>query len=60
MLQPTASGRRASRRGDPIPPADQAARLDALEAVVRARTSLVPAVGLVLGSGLGGLADDLE
>jgi purine-nucleoside phosphorylase len=44
----------------PIPPADQPARLDALEAAVRARTSLVPAVGIVLGSGLGGLADDLE
>jgi len=44
----------------PIPPADQPARLDALEAAVRARTKLVPDVGIVLGSGLGGLADDLE
>jgi purine-nucleoside phosphorylase len=44
----------------PIPPADQPARLDALEAAVRARTDLVPEVGIVLGSGLGGLADDLE
>ena len=44
----------------PIPPIDQPARLDALEAVVRARTDLVPEVGIVLGSGLGGLADDLE
>ena len=43
----------------PISPADQPARLDALEAAVRARTSLVPEVGIVLGSGLGGLADEL-
>lgn len=43
-----------------IPPADQPARLDALVAAVRARTDLVPDVGIVLGSGLGGLADDLE
>jgi purine-nucleoside phosphorylase len=34
--------------------------LAALVAAVRARTSLVPDVGIVLGSGLGGLADDLE
>jgi purine-nucleoside phosphorylase len=45
---------------DPIPPVDQPARLDALEAAVRARTDLVPEVGIVLGSGLGGLADALE
>jgi purine-nucleoside phosphorylase len=44
----------------PIPPIDQPARLDALEAAVRARTDLVPELGIVLGSGLGGLADDLE
>jgi purine-nucleoside phosphorylase len=44
----------------PIRPADQPARLDALEAAVRARTDLAPTVGIVLGSGLGGLADDLE
>ena len=44
----------------PIHPADQPARLDALEAAVRARTSLVPEVGIVLGSGLGGLAEELE
>ncbi len=43
-----------------IPPADQPARLDALEAAVRARSDLVPEVGIVLGSGLGGLADELE
>jgi len=43
----------------PIPPVEQPARLAALEAAVRARTALVPDVGIVLGSGLGGLADDL-
>jgi purine-nucleoside phosphorylase len=46
--------------GAPIPPADQPARLDALEAAVRARTPLVPDIGIVLGSGLGGLAEELE
>lgn len=44
----------------PIPPAGQPARLDALVAAVRTRSALVPEVGIVLGSGLGGLADDLE
>jgi purine-nucleoside phosphorylase len=44
----------------PIRPADQPERLAALEAAVRARTSLEPVVGIVLGSGLGGLADDVE
>ncbi|MEO5704799.1 MAG: purine-nucleoside phosphorylase [Candidatus Limnocylindrales bacterium] len=44
----------------PIPPGDQPVRLDALEAAVRARTDLVPEIGIVLGSGLGGLADDLD
>ena len=44
----------------PVSPSAQPARLDALAAAVRARTDLVPEVGLVLGSGLGGLADDLE
>jgi purine-nucleoside phosphorylase len=47
-------------RARPIPPADQPARLAALVAAVRARTSLVPEVGIVLGSGLGELAADLE
>jgi purine-nucleoside phosphorylase len=46
--------------GRPIRPADQPARLEALVAAVRARTDLVPALGIVLGSGLGGLADDLD
>jgi purine-nucleoside phosphorylase len=34
-------------------------RLDLLEPAVRAHTDLVPRVGIVLGSGLGGLADAL-
>jgi purine-nucleoside phosphorylase len=45
---------------DPIRPADQPARLDALEAAVRRHSDLVPVLGIVLGSGLGGLADDLQ
>jgi purine-nucleoside phosphorylase len=44
----------------PIAPADQPARLDALEAAVRARSDLVPELGIVLGSGLGGLAAELD
>src|SRR6186997_1265618 len=44
----------------PIPPADQPARLAALVAAVRARSDNVPELGIVLGSGLGGLADELE
>jgi purine-nucleoside phosphorylase len=44
----------------PITPAEQPARIAALAAAVRERTPLVPEVGIVLGSGLGGLADDLE
>jgi len=47
-------------RSAPIAPIDQPARLDALEAAVRAHTDLVPEVGIVLGSGLGGLAEDLQ
>ena len=39
---------------------DLPARLDALEAAVRARTDLVPRLGIVLGSGLGGLAARVE
>jgi purine-nucleoside phosphorylase len=53
----------AGQRQDPtrpIPPSGQPARLAALEAAVREFTSIVPEVGIVLGSGLGGLADDLE
>lgn len=43
----------------PIPPIDQPARLAGLVAAVRARTAIVPEVGIVLGSGLGGLAEDV-
>ncbi len=43
-----------------IAPIDQPARLDALAAAVRSRSLLVPEIGIVLGSGLGGLVDDLE
>jgi len=43
-----------------IAPADQPARLAALVAAVRSRSAVTPEVGIVLGSGLGGLADDLE
>ncbi|MEO5918660.1 MAG: purine-nucleoside phosphorylase [Candidatus Limnocylindrales bacterium] len=50
MIDPTAA----------VTPADQPARLDLLEAAVRARSSLVPVAGIVLGSGLGSLADDLH
>jgi purine-nucleoside phosphorylase len=44
----------------PIPPVAQPERIAALVAAVRTQTDLVPEVGIVLGSGLGGLADDLE
>jgi purine-nucleoside phosphorylase len=44
----------------PIPPIDQPERIAALGDGVRRRTDVVPEVGIVLGSGLGGLADDLE
>ncbi len=47
-------------RSQPIPPADQPVRLAALVAAVRDRTGLVPRAGLVLGSGLGDLADVLR
>ena len=43
-----------------IPPIDQPARLDLLAEAVRARTPAVPALGLVLGSGLGALAEEIE
>lgn len=44
----------------PIPPVAQLERVAALIEAVRQRTDLVPELGIVLGSGLGGLADDLE
>jgi purine-nucleoside phosphorylase len=47
-------------RSRPIPPSEQPARLAALVAAVRARTGIVPVAGIVLGSGLGSLADGLE
>jgi purine-nucleoside phosphorylase len=47
-------------RARPIPPVDQPARLAALEDAVRSRTPLVPRAGIVLGSGLGGLAEALD
>jgi purine-nucleoside phosphorylase len=43
---------------EPIVPYSQ--RLDVLEAKVRAASPVVPALGLVLGSGLGGLADEIS
>jgi purine-nucleoside phosphorylase len=43
----------------PIAPVDLPARLDVLEAAVRRHTDLRPRIGIVLGSGLGGLADEL-
>ena len=43
-----------------VVPADLPARLDALETAVRARSDLVPNLGIVLGSGLGGLAARLD
>jgi purine-nucleoside phosphorylase len=46
-------------RSRPVPPAAQPARLAALETAVRSRTDLVPRLGIVLGSGLGSLADEL-
>jgi purine-nucleoside phosphorylase len=45
---------------EPIRPIDLPGRLDRLEAAVRARSDVRPRVGIVLGSGLGGLADELE
>lgn len=40
-------------------PVTYSERLDQLETAVRGRSALVPRVGIVLGSGLGGLADSL-
>jgi len=58
----SASSVPVDRASDPlrdIPPVEQPARLAALEAAVRARSDLRPEIGIVLGSGLGGLADDV-
>jgi purine-nucleoside phosphorylase len=46
--------------GREIAPAEQPALLAALEHAVRERTSLQPNVGLVLGSGLGNLAEAMD
>jgi len=43
----------------PIPPAELPERLAMLEAAVRRRSALSPQLGIVLGSGLGGLANEL-
>jgi purine-nucleoside phosphorylase len=53
ILRPSVDRARA------IPPSAQPARIAALLSAVRERTSLQPRIGIVLGSGLGGLADDL-
>ena len=47
-------------RPDDLSPTAHGPRLEALDAAVRLRTDLVPRVGIVLGSGLGGLAHELE
>jgi purine-nucleoside phosphorylase len=44
----------------PLRPVDLPGRLEELERAVRSGTDLRPTVGIVLGSGLGGLADELE
>lgn len=46
--------------GREIAPADQPAMLADLQRAVRERTDLRPVAGLVLGSGLGGLADAVD
>ena len=61
MSEPTGDvGAAAFKLGREIPPAEQPGLLATLERAVRDRTDLRPAVGLVLGSGLGGLADALD
>jgi purine-nucleoside phosphorylase len=57
---PESSRSGAPDPSQPIRPSDQPARLAALVDAVRARTDLVPELGIVLGSGLGDLADELE
>ncbi|MFL5756541.1 MAG: purine-nucleoside phosphorylase [Chloroflexota bacterium] len=58
-MSPDLTTRPSIDRARPIPPAEQPARLGPLVEAVRARTSVVPRVGIVLGSGLGGLADEI-
>jgi purine-nucleoside phosphorylase len=47
-------------RARPIPPVDQPGRLEALVEAVQGRSAVQPRVGIVLGSGLGGLAHEVE
>lgn len=54
------SAARVFELGREISPAEQSSILGELAAAVRARTALEPRVGLVLGSGLGGLADQMQ
>lgn len=49
-----------AERARPITPSEQPHRLAALVAAIRARTDLEPRIGIVLGSGLGGLADAVD
>lgn len=63
MREPQGGGNAAGlafELGREIAPAEQPARLDAMVAEIRRRTLLAPRVGMVLGSGLGGLADAVE
>jgi len=63
MSEPTGdrgTGGAAFELGREIAPAEQPVRLDAMVAEIRRRTDLAPRVGMVLGSGLGGLADAVE
>src|SRR5262249_3476487 len=50
----------AAARPATITPVDQPPRLEALVDAVHGRTAVVPRVGIVLGSGLGGLAHEIE
>ena len=47
-------------RSRPIPPVDQPTRLEALVEAVQGRTAVQPRIGIVLGSGLGSLAYEVE
>ena len=60
MSEPSGGAGADFELGREIPPAEQPARLDVMAAAVRRLTGLVPRVGLVLGSGLGGLAESVE
>jgi purine-nucleoside phosphorylase len=49
-----------AHRSPAIPPSEQPALLEALVDAVHGRTAIVPRIAIVLGSGLGGLADEVE